>query len=90
MAETILRMLKNPAFGTYRYCGDESTSWYEFASEIVRITKSPVTLKAITTDEYPLPAKRPLYSVLDCAKLEKTFGITQPNWKNALEEVIKT
>jgi dTDP-4-dehydrorhamnose reductase len=89
IAETLLRMLKNPVSGLYHYCGDTPVSWFAFASEIARIMKSRVTLKPITTAEYPLPAKRPLYSVLDCTKLEKTFGITKPNWKTALEKMIQ-
>jgi len=43
---------------------------------------------AISTTEYPTPAKRPAYSVLDCGKLKKTFGIQLPDWEECLRLVL--
>jgi len=44
---------------------------------------------AITTAEYPLPAKRPTYSVLSCEKLERTFGLQLPQWDESLKMVLE-
>jgi len=43
-------------------------------------------VQAITTDQYPTPAKRPAYSVLSGSKLKATFGITFPDWQDALRD----
>ena len=50
----------------------------------------PVTsLTAIGTDGYPTRAKRPANSRLDCAKLERTFGVTQPDWHEGVRDCVK-
>jgi dTDP-4-dehydrorhamnose reductase len=46
-------------------------------------------IEPITTPEYPLPAKRPAYSVLSCAKLKKTFGLELPDWAESLQQVVE-
>ena len=45
-------------------------------------------VEKITTAEYPTPAKRPAYSVLDCGKLQKTFGLRLPDWETSLRQVL--
>jgi dTDP-4-dehydrorhamnose reductase len=45
-------------------------------------------VEAITTPEYPTPAKRPAYSILDCGKLQKTFGLQLPDWETSLRQVL--
>lgn len=68
-------------YGLYNMvCGGE-TSWYGFAKEILGDT---IRLLPIRTDEYPTPAKRPAYSVLDCSKIKKVFGVELPDWRDAL------
>jgi dTDP-4-dehydrorhamnose reductase len=94
IAETILQMLLNPHPGIYHYCGAEVTNWHAFAECIVDIARSlqyPVitqTIEKITTADYVTPAKRPLYSVLNCDHIHRVFGITQPDWKKGLTNVI--
>jgi dTDP-4-dehydrorhamnose reductase len=81
-------------WGTYHYCGTEKTNWCEFAKEIFKQAKEQgliekeMKVNAITTTEYPTPAKRPVNSMLDCSKIKNTFGIEMPNWKKALKEVV--
>lgn len=80
-------------YGIYHYCGKPVVSWYGFAEKIFSIAKdydlpSPA-LVPIATDEYPLPAQRPKYSVLDCAKIYSDYAINQPSWDAALENVIR-
>lgn len=74
--------------GIYHLACAGSTSWHGFARAILdeaaeEITRLPL-LEPITTEEYPLPAKRPANSLLDCSKLQHTFGIALPDWRAAL------
>ena len=85
---------KSLDWGTYHYCGSAKTTWYDFAVEIFEqafelgILNKKVKVNPITTAEYPTPAKRPSNSMLDCSKIEATFGIEMPKWKNALKLVL--
>ncbi len=65
-------------------CGGE-TSWHGFAQAILERESNPPLLHPIPTEEYPTPAQRPLYSVLDNSKLEQVFGLRLPDWQTALE-----
>ena len=69
-------------WGTYHFCATPAVSWYEFASNIIDAVES------IPTTDYPLPATRPKYSVLDCQKIKKIFNIQQPNWQKGLKDVV--
>jgi dTDP-4-dehydrorhamnose reductase len=74
--------------GTYHYSARGKTSWFGFATEIIRLAElasSPV-ITPVRTEEFPRPAKRPAYSVLDCTDTERTFGVTIPHWADALQE----
>jgi dTDP-4-dehydrorhamnose reductase len=84
--------LKGSSSGIYHYCGDEPCSWYDFARAIfsaaeIHGLKSPSNIKSITTFEYPTPAIRPVYSVLDCTKIENSFGVTRSNWRDGIKIV---
>lgn len=78
--------------GEYHLAASGQTNWHEFASRIIALM--PVTerkchaVEAITTPEYPTPARRPAYSVLDCGKLRKTFGLRLPDWETGLRQVL--
>lgn len=74
--------------GIYHFSGDRALSWAAFAREIFEVADLDVTVEPITTAEYPTPAKRPAWSVLDTAKIENTFGIAAPDWRAELEHVI--
>lgn len=78
--------------GTYHLAASGSTNWHGFASRIVELMpdtdRKCREVEAITTAEYPTPAKRPAYSVLGCAKLEKIFGLRLPNWEHSLRQVL--
>lgn len=82
------------AWGTYHYCGNTKTSWYDFSIEIFKqaydkgLLKKHIKVNPITTAEYPTAAKRPVNSMLDCTKIETTFGIEMPDWKKALAQVL--
>lgn len=73
---------EEPPFGTYHACGAGSTSWYGFAKEIFDLMSLNVKLIPCTTEEFPRPAKRPAYSVMD------NDGLLR-DWKQALQEYIE-
>ena len=74
--------------GIYNFTNEGIISWYDFAKAIKEITNSPCDVKPISTAEYPTPAKRPAYSVLDKTKIQNTFGIKLKKWKNSLRSCI--
>jgi len=78
--------------GTYHLAASGSTNWHTFASRIVEhmsvSERRCREVVPITTAEYPTPAKRPAYSVLDCGRLKKTFGIQLPDWEDGLRLVM--
>lgn len=81
-------------WGTYHYCGDPAATWHGFAQEIFAQTREYEELAVqsvhpIKTEEYPLPAPRPANSVLNCEKIERTFGIRPRSWKQSLKDVVK-
>lgn len=80
-------------WGTYHFCGSPEVTWYHFAQAIVEAAKPyPLaleTLSPIPTTAYPTPAQRPKNSVLDCSKIEKTFGIFPAPWASHLPLLIE-
>ena len=80
--------------GVYHLCCSGQASWHEFACAIVdrmpAAERKCRTIEAITSTEYPTPAKRPAYSVMSCTKLQRTFGLTLPDWHDALGPVLET
>jgi dTDP-4-dehydrorhamnose reductase len=81
-------------YGTFHFANQGAVSWYEFAREIFaqsaqRGGPSP-DLAAIPTSDYPTPAKRPAYSVLDCDKLAGLYGIEPRPWQPALSDVLES
>jgi dTDP-4-dehydrorhamnose reductase len=74
--------------GIYNYSNEGVCSWYDFAREIIISGGMDCHVKPIRTEEYPLPAKRPEYSVLDKSKIRNTFGIVIPYWKDSLSAAL--
>ena len=80
-------------WGTYHFCNTGPLTWYAFARRIFMLARKyePLAVKQvwpILTAQYPLPAPRPPYSVLDCSSLEETFGVTRRPWEDALREML--
>ena len=71
-------------FDIYHFCNKGEVNWFGFAEEIFKKWNLEVGVKPIKTIEYPTPAKRPSYSVLDTSKTEKTFHFNINNWKDGL------
>lgn len=91
----IVRRLKagKSGWGTYNFTGAGAVTWHGFAEAIFELAAPwrgpPPLVEAITTAEYPTPARRPANSVLDCARIGEVFGIAPRPWREALAEVIR-
>lgn len=97
LAKVILKIIqlyyKKPSdfiSGIYNYSNEGVCSWYDFALEIINITEKNCSVFPIETSEYPTPAKRPAYSVLNKNKIKKTFSIEIPHWKESLKRFIRS
>lgn len=99
IADTVLNIISQlnsqdeDRWGMYHFSGEPYVSWHSFAECIFEeaidqnlITTQPI-VNAITTDQYPTPAKRPAYSMLDCKKIRSAFGINPSNWHSALKNL---
>lgn len=75
--------------GLYHFSNEGVCSWYDFAEAIFRLSGYDTQLHPIRSSEYPTPAERPHYSVLDKARVREAFGITIPHWRTALEECLE-
>ena len=73
-------------FGIYNFSNEGQCSWYDFAGKIFEINNINIDLKPILTSDFPTPAKRPKYSVLDKAKIKDAFGIEIKNWEESLKK----
>ncbi|MES9993391.1 MAG: dTDP-4-dehydrorhamnose reductase [Candidatus Thiodiazotropha sp.] len=75
-------------YGLYHLTAAGETSWYGFASSILELMGESCSISPIATADYPTPAKRPAYSVLDNSKLQQTFGLLLPDWGTSLRQCI--
>jgi dTDP-4-dehydrorhamnose reductase len=76
--------------GVYHLTNSGATTWFGFAKAFLSKQAACPKLTPISTSEYPLPARRPVNSVLSCEKLAGTFGVRMPAWEHALELVLET
>lgn len=93
LAQTILEILpiiKNESPEIYHYSNEGVASWYDFAKSIFELSGITCQLNPITTDQYPTPAKRPHYSLLNKIKIKTDFEITIPYWRDSLKECLIT
>jgi len=72
----------------YHYSNEGVASWYDFAKAIHELTSIICQVNPIPTKDYPLPAERPFYSVLDKSKIKKKFPIEIPYWRDSLRHCI--
>lgn len=75
-----------PSFGgLYHYSNEGVCSWYDFAHAIFNLKNLPCQLSPIESKDYPTPAQRPPYSVLNKQRIKTTFGLHIPHWRDSLE-----
>ena len=91
LANAILQIISSNNWipGKYNYSNSGIISWYQFAQEIGKLVGSSTPIKGISTAEYPTPAKRPAWSVLDTSKIVSTYGVTIKDWKESLGQCIR-
>jgi dTDP-4-dehydrorhamnose reductase len=92
LAAALLELATREPSGIYHACGDGPTTWHGFATAIVDAARRHTALacervEPITTAEYPTPARRPAYSVLDTGRL-RALGIALPPWRTGLSRVL--
>lgn len=94
VAENALTSDAGDVWGTYHFCGAGQTTWYGFTRKIIELASPHETFRVkrllpIPTSEYPTPATRPPWSVLDTSKISRTFGVSSPAWQEGLAGVIE-
>lgn len=89
LAGSILDLVDAEAGGIVHAVNSGSTSWHGFAVEIARLLGAEVEVHAVTTADYPRPARRPAYSVLDTSRLAGMIGRHLPPWQNALARYLE-
>ncbi len=79
-------------WGLYHACGGGETTWCGFAREIFRVSVERggpfAKVNAITTADYPTAARRPANSRLDCSRLDRTFNIKLPDWREGVDDCV--
>lgn len=88
LARAILHILhEGIVSGIYHYSNEGVCSWYDFAKAIFDLGGiSTCTLKPLHTEEYPTPAARPHFSVLDKSKIKRVYGVEVPYWVDSLRD----
>ncbi|MCL6618369.1 dTDP-4-dehydrorhamnose reductase [Thermomonas hydrothermalis] len=98
LAQATIAILEqgSSASGVWHCVASGQTSWHGFAEAIMDealaaglLARRPQVLP-ITTADYPTPARRPAYSVLDTSKLQRDFGLTPPDWREGLRDTVRT
>lgn len=87
LAEAILQIVFSGQWvpGIYHYSNEGTITWHQFAEAIRTETGSQCTVHPIPTEQYPTPAKRPAWSVMDKSKIQHTFGLSLRPWKESLK-----
>jgi len=96
LVRIVERALSGPEevpWGTYHFCGEGITTWYHFAFAILdearrRESARIARVSPVPSSSYPTVAARPMYSALDCAKIEASFGIAPPAWEKSLASLM--
>ena len=87
LALALVQLCRASARGIVHVTNAGNCTWYEFASEIVRESGLPTTVKPVTTAEFPRPARRPAYSVLSPDSLH-AYDVRMPEWQDALRRYL--
>jgi len=90
LAEVIMTVIEAPqkTYGIFHFSNYPETTWFEFARKIAEFSESSVKLNALTTEQYPTPAKRPKRSTMCLDKIEEVYKVETRHWENSLEECI--
>ena len=75
--------------GLFHYSNEGVCSWFDLAVEVCRLINCKGNVIPIESHEYPTPAKRPVYSVLNKSRIKEVYGVEVPYWRDSLEKCIK-
>jgi dTDP-4-dehydrorhamnose reductase len=75
--------------GIYHYSNEGVISWFDFAKTIKELIQSACIVNPISTEQFPTPAKRPRYSVLDKSRISTIYGLQISDWKESLKACLK-
>lgn len=91
LARAVVKVLQSHQWvpGIYHFTDEGAASWYDFAKAIFRIAGKDVKVTPIPTEDYPTPASRPSYSILDRTRIKATYGIEIPHWEEALADCLR-
>jgi dTDP-4-dehydrorhamnose reductase len=89
LAEALLDLTERSTEGIVHAVNSGSVSWFGLAQEIVRLLSADARVLPVTSDEFPRPAKRPRYSVLDTSRLNQLIGRRLPDWQDALARYLE-
>ncbi len=78
----------NPSANIFNYSNSGAINWHQFAMAIKELSGSNCVVNPIPSSQYPTPAKRPAYSVMDTSKIREAFNISIPDWKESLKKCI--
>lgn len=86
LAEAIVSVILSGSthYGIYNFSNEGIASWYDFAKQIFDNNGAEINLRPIATADFPTPARRPSYSVLDKTKIKTEFGIPITDWQVSL------
>lgn len=84
-----LQAMPKPYTDLFHYTNEGVCSWYDFTQHILRHENINCRVNPIRSEQYPTPAKRPAFSVLDKSKIKTKFGITIPYWTDSLDVMLK-
>lgn len=85
----IIPQIENHKVEIYNYSNEGVLSWYDFAKEIMKMAKLNCKINPIETYQYPTPAKRPHFSLLNKSKIKSKFNLEIPYWKDGLDDCLK-
>jgi len=91
LAEAILQIISSGQWtpGIYHFSNEGNITWFDFAVAIKELSGSNCKVNPIPTTQYPTPAKRPFYSVMDKTKIRQTFDILPKNWRESLSRCLQ-
>ncbi|MBT0607947.1 dTDP-4-dehydrorhamnose reductase [Aequorivita echinoideorum] len=90
LAEAILKIVSSGKWetGIFHYSNKGKISWFDFAIAIKELAQLECEVVPVPSSQFPTAAKRPNYSLLDTSKIEKTYGVQIPFWKDSLRKCL--
>ena len=89
LAQTVMKIAHGDLkTGVFNYSNEGVCSWYDFAHEIMQQAELKCVVRPIETKDYPTPAPRPHYSVMNKARIKEQYGIEIPHWKESLKRCL--